>query len=174
MLWWATGGRRQSAYADVPDHRRGRVTAAPSRPRRAKITEQLLVGGRQIKRADHGVGDDPLPGCRADTGHPALSASAAPPPPRRRSGSVDAGLLRDLRHDHRDGVDPALGEPDALDAVHVGDHGVERERGFRRQAGVHGLEAEQPMQPRVGEPSADCGAEPPEGAEPQQLGESTR
>ena len=49
----------------------------------------------------------------------------------------------------RHGVHAALGEVDARDAVHVGDHRVDRERLGGRQPGVHRLEGEQPAQPLV-------------------------
>ena len=68
----------------------------------------------------------------------------------------------------------ALGEVDAVDAVHVGDHRVQRERGVGGEPGVHGLEAEQPVQPRIAEALADRVAQPAERVQPEQPGDRER
>ena len=60
---------------------------------------------------------------------------------------------------------PAAGHEHALDRVHVGDHGVQGQRLVRRHAGVHRLEAEDPLQPLVVEERGDLAAEPAEPAE---------
>ena len=65
---------------------------------------------------------------------------------------------------------PPSGTTTPFDRVHVGDHRVEREGLVGRQAGVHGLEAEQPHAARSSSKKRrDRRAEPAEPAEPDQL-----
>ena len=65
---------------------------------------------------------------------------------------------------------PPTGHEDALDGVHVRDHGVQGQRLVRRDAGVHRLEAEDALQPLVVEERGHLAAEPAEPAEADQAG----
>ena len=71
----------------------------------------------------------------------------------------------------REGVHAAPGEVDAGDGVHVGDDRVDRQRVLRREAGVHRLEAEQALGPRVVEVLPHLRREPAETADRHELGE---
>jgi hypothetical protein len=78
-------GRRLSAYADVPEDCRGGVLAAACCSWQAKITEELLVRGRKIKRAHHGIGHDPFARC-------GLYANWKPAPNHLKKGRVTRAL----------------------------------------------------------------------------------
>lgn len=83
---------------------------------------------------------------------------------------LDPGVHGGLRHRIGDRAHASFGEPDALDRVHVGDDGVQRQRLGGREAGVHRLEAEDAVEARVGEAAFDGGTEAFEAAQRDQAG----
>jgi len=66
-------------------------------------------------------------------------------------------------------VHAAFEEVDALDRVHIGNDGVQRERFVRRESGVHRLKTEDALQPVVAEETADLLVELAECAESHEL-----
>ena len=168
MLWWAASGGGRPRTPATHSRHDGEYRPRARRPRRLDAGEQRAVRHREVGVADDGVGRDVLAALDLDAGDRAVGGTRD-----RGDGrvvpDVDARLgdRRGEAGGHR--VHAALGHEDALDRVHVGDHGVEGQRLVRGETGVHRLEAEDPLQPLVVEERGDLPAEPPESTELDQL-----
>ena len=168
MLWCAASAGGRPLDPGDPQQARRRVLARARRPRCLDVAEQLAVGDREIGVAHHGVGLDAL---GALDRRPAGRRATEPSPwrrmwvDRRRVADRDAGLLDRVGEPGGHLVHAALGHEHALDRVHVGDDRVERQRLVRGEAGVHRLEAEDPLQALVVEERGDLLAELAEPAE---------
>ena len=173
MLWWAIGGSGTPRTPTCQTTRRASSRRCRAARGARRSGRNFCVRHRQVEGADHRVGQDLRAGLGPYAGHPA-GGRAQDRLDRVAVAEGRAGLLRGLGHGHRHRVHAAVGEVDAVDAVHVGDHRVQRERRVRGQPGVHGLEAEQPVQSRVAEPLADRVAQPAERVQPEQPGHRAR
>ncbi len=151
------GARRElPLHAHVPHQGRRRVGALSSRSRRLEAGQERAIGDGQVGVGHHGLGAHDLAALEADASHRSAGAVL-------QEDAIDAdvvvelgpSVLGRLGQRHRQGVHASHRDEHAVDAVHVGDHGVDGQRLVRRQAGVHGLEAEDPVQPLVVEVAAD-------------------
>ena len=164
--------RQRTGHAHVPDDARRRVVPVPDGEGFGEPGQQGAVRHRQIGVADDGVGLDELVaggGADAHAAHPAGAALGQDDALDVDAvAQLDAALLGGGGEPGGDGVHAALGEVDALDRVHVGDHAVQGERLVGRQAGVHRLEAEQLLQSVVVEVRRHPVGQASEAAETQQ------
>ena len=139
MLWCAVPVGSAPRRRRATPTRRRRVATTPRDPWRLDPGEQRAVRDREIGVADDGVGAHdasavqrtPLTRPRA----PALEHDAFDACAYR---NVGAGLLgRAPRARPARACMPPSGKNTPFDGVHVGDHGVQRERLERRESGVH-------------------------------------
>ena len=163
-------GGELAAHPDVPDEGGRRVVAVPGHERHRGARQEVPVDEGEVGVGDHRVGLDDL----------TVLESHAPHLTRRALGeedAVDAGpvaerrpcLLGGRRQGDREGVHAADGDEDAVDGVHVGDDGVDGEGFVGGQAGVHGLEGEDPLEPLVVEVLADDLGQLPEPPEAEEV-----
>ena len=110
--------------------------------------KEFAIGDGEIGVADHGIGVETFGRIDLDARH----GTAGPAQDAR-----DRGVVADVhtRIDQRPGepgrhhVHATLGHEDALDGVHVRDHGIDRQCLVRSEPGVHRLEAEDLLQALV-------------------------
>jgi hypothetical protein len=149
------------------DRAAGRVGQPPDRP--GLEPQQVAVGDRQVRVEHDDVGGDPLAvgrDHRRGPGAVVLHAGHG-----RRVADRHAVLLGSRCQGRRDRMHAPLGEEDAGHRVHVGDDRVDRQRIVRAHPGVHGLEGEDPLGPRVLEVVVGLGGHAPEATDGGQPGE---
>ena len=127
-------GRRGAAHAGHPQQARRRVATAAGDSRGVDAVEQRAVGHRQVGVAHDG------PGRRGARRRPARHRRrrrrrrAGCGSRRRRSGSWPPASVSASASPVAMACMPPSGHEDALDRVHVGDDGVQRQRLVRRHA----------------------------------------
>ena len=174
MLWCARPGRRRALARRPPTARSWASTGrggppGARRPRRAGCGRR--PGRSALQTTASAASRSPPP---APSSAPSSTPVTAPPGPRRMRvtgasvADLDPRLLDRGGEPAGHAVHAALGDEHALDRVHVGDDGVERQRLVRGQPGVHRLE--QKIRRRRSSPKYEptTSGQPAEAAQPHE------